>query len=183
MDRFFEHERGRHAGQDRARDAGWGSGFGHMHRHGRRFKRGILKFVLLKVLADAPNHGYDLIQMFRRKGWAGGAGSIYPLLASLEHDGLIVGHDEGERRTYEVTEEGRRHLNEHGAHLGAFFEDDGEAENAAEPDAGDDVRAAAGRLMQAVMQLGPSSKAETIERVRDLLDRTRKEIYTLLAQE
>ena len=162
----------------------WGFGFGGpRHRHGRRFKRGILNFVLLKILADAPNHGYDLIRMFRAKGWAGGAGSIYPLLASLEADGLIVGQDEGERRTYTVTDKGRRHLSEHGGHLGAFFDDDGNDENPAEPDVRGELRDAAGRLMQAVMQLGASSKGETIERVRDLLDRTRKEIYTLLAQE
>ncbi len=164
--------------------SGWGEGFGGRRlRHARRFKRGILKFVLLKLVADEPRHGYDLIREFRHKGWAGGAGSIYPLLAALEEEGLIAGRDEGERRTYEATDEGRRHLKEHGNHFGAFFEDDGGADTVAENDAGSDLRDAAGRLMQAVTQLGPSSKAETIERVRDLLDRTRREIYTLLAQE
>jgi hypothetical protein len=37
--------------------------------------------------------------------------------------------------------------------------------------------------MQAITQLGPSSKGETIERARELLDETRKEIYQLLAKE
>lgn len=163
---------------------GWGAGFGSRgHRLGRKFKRGILKFVLLKLLADQPRHGYDLIRMFRSKGWAGGAGSIYPLLAALEHEGLIVGRDEGERRTYEVTEEGRRHVDEHGGHFATFFQDGGEADDPPEPTPRGELRDAAGRLMQAVAQLGPSSKAETIERVRDLLDQTRREIYTLLARE
>ena len=74
--------------------------------------RGILKFVILKLLAEQPRHGYDLMR-FRAKGWAGGAGSVYPLLAALEAAGLIVGRDEGDRRIYEVTEKGRRHLGEH----------------------------------------------------------------------
>ena len=155
--------------------AGWGG-----TRPGRRFKRGILKFVILKLLAEQSRHGYDLMRFLRRKGWAGGAGSIYPLLASLEEDGLIVGRDEGDRRTYEVTEKGRRHLAERAGHFGAFFEEEGDDE---EPDARAETRDAAGRLMQAVAQLGTGSKPETIERVRELLDRTRKEIYTLLAQE
>ena len=110
-------------------------------------------------------------------GWSG---SIYPLLGSLEEDGLIVGRDEGDRRTYEVTEKGRLHLAERAGHIGAFFEEEGDDE---EPDARAGTRDAAGRLMQAVAQLGTGSKPETIERVRELLDRTRKEIYTLLAQE
>ena len=163
---------------------GWGGGFGGRHRrHGRRFKRGILKFVLLKLLADESRHGYDLIREFRRKGWPGGAGSVYPLLASLEEEGLIVGRDEGERRTYEVTDKGREHLRGHSVDLESFFEKEEDEEETPEgaPDGG--LRESAGRLMQAVAQVGPSSKNETIERVRDALDRTRREIYTLLAQE
>jgi hypothetical protein len=37
--------------------------------------------------------------------------------------------------------------------------------------------------MQAVAQLGPSSKPETVARVSELLKATRKEIYELLAAE
>ncbi|HEY1654880.1 MAG TPA: PadR family transcriptional regulator [Candidatus Tumulicola sp.] len=136
--------------------------------------------MILKLLDEQSRHGYDLMRFLRRKGWAGGAGSIYPILAALEEEGLIVGRDEGDRRTYEVTDLGRRHLKERASHVGAFFED---GEEDGEPDARTETREAAGRLMQAVAQLGSDSKPETIERVRDLLDRTRKEIYTLLAQE
>ena len=159
---------------------GWW-GFGPGRRRGR-FKRGILRYVLLKLLAEEPRHGYDLIRLFRSKGWPGGPGSVYPLLASLEADGLIVGHDEGERRTYEVTEKGRQHLEQHGGHFGGFF-DDGDNEEAAEHEERDDLRESAGRLIQAVRQLGAGSKPETVGRVRELLDKTRREIYTLLAQE
>lgn len=154
----------------------WG-GFGRGLRHHRRFKRGILKYVVLKLLADQSRHGYDLIQIFRRRGWGGGPGSIYPLLASLEEEGLIAGRDDGDRRTYELTEKGRRHLDEAAGHVGEFFDDEGAA-----PDAAGELREAAGRLMQAI-QLGSSSKPETIGQMRDLLDRTRKEVYALLAQE
>jgi DNA-binding PadR family transcriptional regulator len=163
---------------------GWGGGVGgHQRRRVRRFKRGILKIVLLKLLADESRHGYDLIREFRRKGWPGGPGSIYPLLAALEEEGLISGRDEGERRTYEVTDKGREHLREHEVGFANFFENEGAEEDAPENETHDGLRDAAGRLMQAMAQVGPSSKPETIERVRDLVDRTRREIYTLLAQE
>jgi DNA-binding PadR family transcriptional regulator len=163
--------------------SGWWSMFGQRGRHhrGRRLKRGILKFALLKLLMEMPRHGYDLIRAFREKGWVAGAGSIYPLLAALEAAGLVEGRDEGERRTYEVTDKGRRLFEEHAEDLGRFFDDDDEDETADDPRA--ELRDAAGRLMQSVAQLGPSSSPETIARVRELLDRTRKEIYTLLAQE
>ncbi|MBV8118066.1 MAG: PadR family transcriptional regulator [Candidatus Eremiobacteraeota bacterium] len=138
--------------------------------------------MLLQLLSDESRHGYDLIREFRRKGWPGGPGSIYPLLAALEEDGLIVGRDEGERRTYAVTDKGREHLKEHSNGFGNVFENDDEEDEPGNQTRSD-LRDAAGRLMQAVTQLGPSSKSETIERVRELLDRTRKEIYTLLAQE
>jgi DNA-binding PadR family transcriptional regulator len=163
---------------------GWSEGFGsRRHRPGRRFKRGILKFVLLKLLADESRHGYELMRELRRRGWPGGPGSIYPILAALEEEGLIAGRDEGERRTYEATDKGREHLREHAVNFGSFFEKDGDEEETAENETHGALRESAGRLMQAVAQVGPSSKAETIERVRDLLDRTRREIYTLLAQE
>jgi DNA-binding PadR family transcriptional regulator len=151
------------------------------HGRGRRFKRGVLKFIVLQMLAAQPHHGYDLIRHFRHKGWRGGAGSIYPLLASLEAEGFVVSRDEGERRMYEITEKGRAHL-EQGVHAGEWFEDEPEAETSQARVAGD-LREAASRLMQAVAQIGPSSKPETVERVGELLDRTRKEIYALLAQE
>lgn len=163
---------------------GWGafSMGGGRRGGGRRLKRGILKFVLLRLLAEEPRHGYDLIRAFREKGWGGGAGSIYPLLGSLEEAGLIEGKDEGERRTYTITEKGRRLLGEHAVDLGEIFED-GDDEEPPERTQRRELRDAASRLMAAVGQLGPSSKPETIEAVRDLLDRTRKDIYGLLAQE
>ncbi|MGA2759450.1 MAG: PadR family transcriptional regulator, partial [Candidatus Cybelea sp.] len=68
----------------------WGA-----RRHGmRRLKRGILKFALLKLLSEMPRHGYDLTREIREKGWAGGAGSVYPVLAALEAAGFIAGRDE-----------------------------------------------------------------------------------------
>ena len=55
---------------------------------------------------------------FRRKGWPGGGGfGLSRCWPSLEEDGLIAGRDEGERRTYEVTEKGRERLDEHVARL------------------------------------------------------------------
>lgn len=153
-----------------------------MRRHGmRRLRRGVLKFALLKLLSEIPRHGYDLIREIREKGWAGGAGSVYPLLAALEAAGFIAGRDEDGRRIYELTQKGRKMMEERWADVGRFFEDDDEEEGMRDRRA--QMRESAARLMQAVSQLGYSSKSETIERVRELLDETRKEVYRLLADE
>jgi len=145
-------------------------------------RRGILKVALLKLLAEMPRHGYDLIREVRQKGWGGGAGSVYPILAALEAAGLIAGRDEGQRRTYEITEKGRQVLGEHAAEFERFLADEADEEEAVD-DGAAQLRDSAGRLMQAVAQIGPSSKTETIERIRELLDGVRKEIYKALAEE
>jgi DNA-binding PadR family transcriptional regulator len=141
-----------------------------------------LKVALLKLLAEMPRHGYDLMREVRQKGWGGAAGSIYPILAALEAAGLIAGRDEGQRRTYEITEKGRQVLGEHAAEFERFLADEQDEEEAVD-DGAAQLRDSAGRLMQAVAQIGPSSKTETIERIRELLDGVRKEIYKALAEE
>ncbi len=162
----------------------WRSRERHHRRHGmRRLRRGVLKFAMLKLLAEIPRHGYDLMREIREKGWGGGAGSIYPLLAALEAAGLIAGREEGERRIYEITEQGRRHLGEHAAELQRFLDEDEDDEEKTGSDAAARLRDSMGKLIQSVTQLGPSSKPETIEVVRELLDKARKEIYRLLAEE
>lgn len=151
------------------------------HGHGGRFRRGLLKYAILQLLADQPRHGYDLMRVIRDKGWRrGGPGSVYPLLGALEEDGLIAGREEGDRRTYEITDAGRATLHAHSAEIVHMFaQDDEEGDGGARSH----MRESAERLMQAISQLGHHSTAETFERVRELLDETRKKIYEVLAQE
>lgn len=145
-------------------------------------RRGILKFALLKLLDELPRHGYDLIRAVREKGWGGGAGSIYPLLAALESAGLIAGRDEGDRRVYDITEKGRQMLGEHASELERLLHEEGE-EGDPENDSLARLRDSAAKLMRAISQLAPTTKPETLEHVCELLKEARKEIYELLAEE
>lgn len=166
------------------RSGGWWLRAERRHRHGmRRLRRGVLKFALLKLLDELPRHGYDLIRAVREKGWGAGAGSVYPVLAALEAAGLIAGREEGGRRTYEITPRGRELLGEHAAELERLLNEEEEEEASPERETVSQLRDSASRLMQAIAQLGPSSKLETIERVCELLKQARKEIYELLAEE
>jgi DNA-binding PadR family transcriptional regulator len=79
-------------------------------RRGRVFDAAELRLVLLKLLADQPRHGYDLIRAIEEL--TGGAyspspGVVYPTLTLLAEMGHIAENaSEGSRKTFSVTPEG-----------------------------------------------------------------------------
>lgn len=81
--------------------------------------KGHLDGMLLAVLEHEPRHGYAIIEALRLR--SGGVvdlptGTVYPALHRLERGGLIAGdwsHHEGRRRrSYHLTDAGRRALAE-----------------------------------------------------------------------
>jgi DNA-binding PadR family transcriptional regulator len=85
------------------------------------FESGELRLVLLKLIADEPRHGYDLIRAIEDLTggrYAPSPGVIYPTLTLLEDMGLIEeAPGEGSRKPFQATEEGRRHLDENSAEV------------------------------------------------------------------
>ena len=123
---YFDRGRGCHPGMDRH---GIGRGWGHHSRgwggrgerggrgpggRGRMFDGGELRLVLLKLIADEPRHGYDLIREI--ESLTGGAyapspGVVYPTLTMLDEMGLIEERQvEGARKQFAVTEAGTQEL-------------------------------------------------------------------------
>jgi len=98
-------------------------------RHGRRgermFDHGDLRWVLLKLIAEKPSHGYELIKCIET--WLGGAyspspGVIYPTLTLLEELGLVSAEPtEGGRRAYAITDAGTQALADNAAVVEAIF--------------------------------------------------------------
>ncbi|MEV4480547.1 PadR family transcriptional regulator [Micromonospora coxensis] len=77
------------------------------------FSHGRLRLYLLKLLADGPRHGYELIRLLEDRflgRYAPSAGTIYPRLQRLEVEGLVVHTAAGGRKVYEITEAGRAEL-------------------------------------------------------------------------
>ncbi len=99
----------------------WSRGYG--RRGGRRAKRGDVRAAALALLAEEPMNGYQIIQQISdRSGglWRPSPGSVYPALAQLEDEGLIVLQaTAGERRAYALTEAGRSYVAEHADELKA----------------------------------------------------------------
>lgn len=73
------------------------------------FAHGQLRLYVLALLAEAPRHGYEVIQdLEARFGglYTPSAGTVYPRLAKLEEEGLVARSDEGRKATYRITEAG-----------------------------------------------------------------------------
>jgi len=78
--------------------------------------RALLAPCLLLLLAEAPGHGYELMERLKPFGFDwGGPGPIYRELRSLENAGLVASAWSAPRagpvpRVYELTEDGRKSL-------------------------------------------------------------------------
>jgi DNA-binding PadR family transcriptional regulator len=84
------------------------------------FSHGRLRLYLLKLLAEGPKHGYELIRLLENRFlglYAPSAGTIYPRLARMEADGLVTHTQAGGRKVYEITAAGRSELAARGGEL------------------------------------------------------------------
>lgn len=160
-----------------------GRGFGGRHGHddegrGRRqrmFDSGELRLVLLKLIADEPRHGYELIR--RIEELTGGAyapspGVIYPTLTLLDDMGLIEAQQsEGAKKLFAITDAGTAELEankESAERLIARLADIGEERQRTDSAS---VRRAMGNLKAVLMnRLGE----------RDLKDATLHDIVALI---
>ncbi|MFF3391564.1 helix-turn-helix transcriptional regulator [Streptomyces sp. NPDC002669] len=113
------------------------------------FAHGRLRLYLLKLLDEAPRHGYEVIRLLEERFqglYAPSAGTVYPRLAKLEAEGLVTHATEGGRKVYSITEAGRAELADRTGELADLELEirDSVSELAAE--IRDDVRGAAGKL-------------------------------------
>lgn len=128
---FYAKIAGRGCGGRHAMHRGGGRGFGHGFGHGfggrrggggrgergsrqRMFDSGELRLVLLKLIADEPRHGYDLIRQIEELtggAYAPSPGVIYPTLTLLDDMGQIAAQQsEGAKKLFAITDAGRTEL-------------------------------------------------------------------------
>ena len=95
-------------------------------RSRRMFESGELRLVLLKLIADEPRHGYDLIRAIEEitgGEYAPSPGVVYPTLTLLQDMGLIEeAAGDGPRKPFQATDEGRSHLAEREEEVQALFD-------------------------------------------------------------
>jgi len=100
-------------------------GGGDMIRAGRMLAQGDLRLIALALIAEQPRHGYEIIKLLEDKtaGWySPSPGIVYPTLTFLEEAGHVTAQQDGAKKLYTITEEGRAHLAENKDFVDAVLE-------------------------------------------------------------
>lgn len=174
---------------------GAGNQFFMSGRHGRkgsfgggwgdepRTRRGDIKFILLGLLSERPQHGYELMKELeaRRGGFRRlSPGSVYPTLQMLEEGGYLTSEEVDGKRVYTITESGRQFLSNRNQQSHSSNPHDSFVES--KPSELIELRRTLTQLNDAVTQIARSGNLEQANRVRDLLAQVKREIYKLLAE-
>lgn len=175
----------------RGRRGGWGVGPPHMwpplfggpgYRGGPRVRRGDVRAAALALLAEQPCNGYQIIgQIHERSGgvWRPSPGSVYPALAQLEGEGLIIAEGKGGGRTYRLTDAGQAYVEAHPDELDAPWESvaDTVTEDMMES------RELVGSVAMAFMQVAHSGSAAQLGQAKQILADARRSLYRILADD
>ncbi|MEV8531067.1 helix-turn-helix transcriptional regulator [Streptomyces sp. NPDC051211] len=126
------------------------------------FAHGRLRLYLLKLLDEAPRHGYEVIRLLEERFqglYAPSAGTVYPRLAKLEAEGLVTHATEGGRKVYSITDAGRAELAGRGGELADLELEIRESVSELAAEIRDDVRGAAGDLRREMRAAASASAA------------------------
>ena len=145
-----------------------------------RARRGDVRAAILRLLAEQPMHGYQIIQeLSARSGgaWTPSAGSVYPTLQLLADEGLIVAQETAGKKVFSLTDTGT-------AAVAATADQPAPWEEAAQSGTGaSGLREAIGKLMPAVFQIGKNGTAAQVAETIEILDGARKKLYAMLAED
>ena len=153
-------------------ESGWGGGPGRP-----RAARGDVRLAILALLADAPRHGYQLIQDIAERShgaWTPSPGAVYPALSALQDEGLIDDEKVDGRRVFSLTDLGRGYVETRSEEIGAVFA--GFSPERAEGI--EDLRHLMMGVGAAAMQVIAAGEAE---QARLILNRARRELFAVLA--
>lgn len=195
MNMHREHRRGRRhpgrVGRDRRPD-GFGPGFGPGPGGGPRFgrgrgrggrgRRGDVRAAILLLLAEGPMHGYELIQRIEQRSngiWKPSPGSIYPALAQLEDEGLVLIEKVPGRKTARLTEAGTTYVEENKTDLGSPWDE----VSAGVGREAQDLRGLVGQLTGAVGQVAAVGTPEQVSAAGQILVEARRSLYRMLAED
>lgn len=117
------------------------------------FAHGRLRLYLLKLLDEAPRHGYEVIRLLEERFhglYAPSAGTVYPRLAKLEKEGLVTHSTEGGRKVYSITEAGRAELASRSEEIADLENEIRDSVSTLAAEIREDVRGAAGDLRREI---------------------------------
>ncbi|MGW6567934.1 helix-turn-helix transcriptional regulator [Streptomyces sp. NPDC054975] len=144
------------------------------------FAHGRLRLYLLKLLDEAPRHGYEVIRLLEERFqglYAPSAGTVYPRLAKLEAEGLVTHATEGGRKVYSLTDAGRAELAGRVGELDDLEQEIRESVSELAAEIRDDVRGAAGKLRSEMRAAASETrqKGSSFADAKDELRRAKQE--------
>jgi DNA-binding PadR family transcriptional regulator len=154
----------------------WGGGRGGWGG-GRRMRRGAIRTAILLALREEPAHGYEVMRRLEEMSgglWRPSPGSVYPHLQMLEDEGQVSSSDVDGSRTYTLTDAGRAEAEKNEAPLRASGETDDKVRS---------LREALGQLASAAKQMAGAGESAQIDRGIAIIQRARKELYQILAED
>ena len=129
------------------------------------FAHGQLRLYLLSLLESGPKHGYELItDLSDRFGgtYRPSPGTVYPRLARLEEEGLVVRVDEERKSTYALTDAGRAELEARRGDLASLEEGIAESVRERAAEVRDDVRGSMRGLRADLAAAAQRARAEAV---------------------
>lgn len=126
-------------------------------RRGRRpFDYGALRLLALGMIAERPQHGYEIMQAIEERtggGYRPSPGVIYPTLSWLEDMGFARSDTEGGRRRYTILPPGAAFLEANRPALSELQAQAGSRPGAGDPGHGRRPRAAPAAVLSAMDEL------------------------------
>jgi len=163
--------------------AGKGKSRGGPFGGGRMFDQGHLKFVILRLLDEKPRHGYEIIKEIEERFggmYSPSPGTVYPTLTMLEDLGYArVLPEEGGKKIYEITEEGRKHLAENQPLIDDIFSKISDFAQSLFGEPMMEVHRGMKDVARAVYAAKSARTAEQIRKIKEILQRTATEIDAL----
>ena len=158
-------------------------GFGPRHRRRQWFESGDMKYVILKLLREKPRHGYEVMKDLEgqmRGCYSPSPGTVYPTLQWLEDEGLVRAKDVDGKKVYEITDAGRKFLEEHKDLVSDIFDRVSDAVEEALGGSMAELNQGVARLMKVVYRRGWHAGDEARKKITAVLDRAAKEIEEVL---
>ncbi len=149
---------------------------------GQKAGRGDVRAAILALLREGPRNGYQIMsEIEERSGgaWRPSPGAVYPALAQLADEGLIVGEESGGRRTFRLTDAGRAYVEDNPDMARGTWESMARGEPGEVPG----LFAQAARLGAGIVQLAHAGTPEQIHEAERLLEQTRRRLYRILAED
>jgi DNA-binding PadR family transcriptional regulator len=183
----FGHGRGGF-GQPPGAPPSWGGGFPgfpwsiflRAATAGHRAKRGDIRSAILKLLAEEPRNGYQIMQALEERSngaWRPSPGSVYPALSQLEDEGLVKSESVGTGRVYDLTDLGRAYVKKQPPPEPGGWESVNWQSDIVE------LVVVVRQAVPAIVQIAQSGNPELIAKAKKVLITAKRELYRILADE